>query len=77
MYKVIRRLSAPTIALKILGAGRRCATQENVREAFNEAFSSMKKGDGVLVGMFDKYVNQVELNARYTVDAIKASEAHF
>jgi hypothetical protein len=51
MYEVIRRLSAPTIALKILGAGRRCADQAQVKAAFAEAFAAMKPGDGVLVGM--------------------------
>ncbi len=77
MYSVIRSLSAPTFALKILGAGRRCATQEQVRNAFVEAFSSMKKGDGVLVGMFDKYVDQAKLNAEYTDYAIRIAESKF
>ena len=74
MYKVIRQLSAPTFALKILGAGRRCESQQQVRDAFTEAFSSMKPGDGVLVGMFDKYIDQPRLNAQYTLDAIRISE---
>ncbi len=74
MYEVIRRLSAPTVALKILGAGRRCADQETVRAAFFEAFASMKRGDGVLVGMFDKYDAQPALNASYTAEAIRAAE---
>lgn len=74
MYNVIKNLTVPTFALKILGAGRRCKTQEQVRNAFIEAFSSMKKGDGVLVGMFDKYVDQVKVNAEYTVEAIQMSE---
>jgi hypothetical protein len=74
MYSVIRSLSAPTIALKILGAGRRCESQEQVKAAFNEAFSEIKKGDGVLVGMFDKYIDQAALNVQYTIDAIKAAE---
>ena len=74
MYSTIRKLSAPTFALKILGAGRRCSTQEQVKNVFVEAFSSMKKGDGVLVGMFDKYVDQVKLNAEYTADAIRITE---
>lgn len=74
MYEVIRRLSAPTFALKILGAGRRCGTQEQVRAAFVEAFASMKPGDGVLVGMFDKYIDQPRLNAEYTADAIRIAE---
>ena len=74
MYKTIRSLSAPTVALKILGAGRRCADQEEVKAAFVEAFASMKKGDGVLVGMFDKYLDQVRLNAEYAEQAIRMSE---
>ena len=74
MYEVIRSLSAPTVALKILGAGRRCGTQEEVKQAFFEAFASMKVGDGVLVGMFDKYIDQVRLNAEYTQAAIKHAE---
>ena len=74
MYSVIRALSAPTIALKILGAGRKCDSQEQVKEAFNKAFSEIKKGDGVLVGMFDKYIDQPALNVQYTIDAIKAAE---
>ena len=74
MYAVIRKLSAPTIALKILGAGRRCADQEQVKAVFEEAFRSMKPGDGVLVGMFDKYCAQPQLNAEYTLEAIQKIE---
>ncbi len=73
MYGVIRQLTAPVIALKILGAGRRSRTQEDARNAFDEAFASMKQGDGVLVGMFDKDIDQPFLDAQYTLDAIKKS----
>jgi len=74
MYEVIRKLSAPTIALKILGAGRRCATPEVVKSAFVEAFANIKPTDGVLVGMFDKYYDQPFINAGYTAEAIRATE---
>ena len=74
MYGVIRKLSAPTIALKILGAGRRCGDQAQVQAAFQEAFASIKPGDGVLVGMFDKYIDQPRLNAEYTRAAIAQAE---
>ena len=76
MYAVIRKLSAPTIALKILGAGRRCADQEQVQSVFVEAFQSMKPGDGVLVGMFDKYIDQPRQNAAYTAEAIRIAEGN-
>ena len=75
MYAVIRKLSAPTIALKILGAGRRCADQAQVKAVFEEAFRSMKPGDGVLVGMFDKYIDQPARNAAYTAEAIQKAES--
>lgn len=75
MYAVIRQLSAPTVALKILGAGRRCADQAQVRNAFCEAFASIKPSDGVLVGMFDKYIDQPRLNAEYTLEAIARAQA--
>jgi len=74
MYQVIRQLTAPTFALKILGAGRRCSDQNQVRRAFEEAFCSMKSTDGVLVGMFDKYIDQPRLNAEYTLAAIQKAE---
>jgi len=74
MYEVIRSLSAPTIALKILGAGRRCGDQAQVQAAFREAFAAIKPGDGVLVGMFDKYDAQPRLNAEYTLDAIRQAQ---
>lgn len=73
MYSVIRQLSAPTISLKILGAGRRCSSQAQVKAAFAEAFANIKPGDGVLVGMFDKYEDQPRLNAQYTLDALRAA----
>ena len=74
MFKTIRSLSAPTIALKILGAGRKCETQEQVRDCFIRAFAEMKPGDGVLVGMFDKYADQPMLDAEYTKEAIRLAE---
>ena len=74
-YETIRKLSAPTIALKILGAGRKCGTQEQVRETIIKAFADMKEGDGILVGMFDKYDAQPKLDAEYTLEAIKLAES--
>jgi len=74
MYEAIRQLSAPVIALKILGAGRRSLTQQGAKACFEEAFASMKKGDGVLVGMFDCHIDQPRLDAEYTLAAISKAE---
>jgi hypothetical protein len=53
------------LGFKILGAGRRCATQEMVRDAFQFAFTHIKPGDGVIVGMYPRRSDQVRANAEY------------
>jgi len=69
MYKTIRSVSKPCIAFKILGATRRCQTQETVKAAFTEAFRNIKSGDVVNVGVYPKDIDQVALNAEYTRQA--------
>lgn len=55
----------PCLAYKILGAGRRCATQGAVREAFAYAFGNIKATDAVIVGVYPRELDQVGLNAGY------------
>lgn len=66
MCAVIRQLSQPCLAFKILGAGRRCANQEMVRAAFEFAFTHIKPSDAVIVGMYPRHFDQVGANAGYT-----------
>jgi hypothetical protein len=73
MCKVIRATSRTCLAFKILAASRRCATQENVREAFRFALANIKPKDAVVVGMFPKYLDQVAANVEYTVEACATS----
>lgn len=65
MTKVIRQVKQPCLAFKILGAGRLCASQESVRSAFKFAFGNIKPTDGVIVGMFPWYFNEIGANAQY------------
>lgn len=70
MYDMIRGVGKPCLAFKILGATRRCQTQEAVRAAFDEAFANIKPTDAVVVGMYPKHSDQVGQNSRYTAEAI-------
>lgn len=70
MYRTIRQIDKPCVAFKILGAGRRCATQEQVQAAFNEAFENIKDTDAVAVGMYPKNEDQPKLDSLYTQNAI-------
>jgi len=66
MTRVIRQVRQPCLGFKILAAGRRCASQEAVREAFRFAFSQIKPIDGVIVGMYPRFFDEISANAGHT-----------
>lgn len=63
MFKTIRAIPKPVLAIKILAAGRNCATPEKVRSTFEYTFDNIKPMDGVVVGMFPRDRAQVAENA--------------
>jgi len=65
MTAVMRQLEKPCLGFKLMAANRKCGSPESVRQAFEYAFANIKPTDGVVVGMFPKYGNQVEQNARF------------
>lgn len=72
--RFIRQTRKTCLAYKILGAGRQCATQDEVRRAFAYAFANIKPTDGVVVGMWQKYQDQIALNVEHTLAALQAQE---
>ncbi|MGO8735422.1 MAG: hypothetical protein ACLQVM_21805 [Terriglobia bacterium] len=62
MCEMIRRTRKPCLGFKILAAGRRCGTPEDVRKAFEFAFQNIKPSDGVIVGMYPRYTDQISEN---------------
>jgi len=61
MYKVIRQTRKPCFAFKILAAGR--IAERGIEQAFRTAFESIKPTDGIYVGMFPKFKDEVRENA--------------
>jgi hypothetical protein len=61
MTDLIRQTDKPCLAFKILAAGRR-----DPSEAFQYAFSHIKKTDAVIAGMFPVYQDEVAEDAGYT-----------
>ncbi|NUQ63054.1 MAG: hypothetical protein HUU20_11305 [Pirellulales bacterium] len=66
MTQVIRQVKQPCLAFKILGAGRLCSSPDTVRAAFKFAFENIKPIDGVIVGMFPWYFDEIGANVEYT-----------
>ena len=58
MYKAVRQTKRPCLAFKILAAGRLSDHHQWVEDAFQQAFQSIKPGDGVIVGIYDRYTDQ-------------------
>ena len=63
MTAVMRRVSKPCLGFKILAAGRKCASREDLEKSFRFAFDNIKPTDAVVVGMFQKYKDQAAENA--------------
>jgi hypothetical protein len=66
MTKVVRQVDQPCLGFKILAAGRKCYNKQTVKEAFQFAFEHIKPTDGVIVGMYPRYHDEVRDNAQYT-----------
>ncbi len=66
MTKVVRQVDQPCLGFKILAAGRMCNSSKKVQTAFKFAFEHIKSTDGVIVGMYPRYQNQIQQNAQYT-----------
>ena len=66
MTKVIRQVAKPCLGFKILAAGRMCDKANKVEAAFKFAFEHIMPTDGVIVGMYPRYHDQISQNAEYT-----------
>ncbi|MFB3920554.1 MAG: hypothetical protein ACE145_02465 [Terriglobia bacterium] len=64
MCQVIKQAQKPCLGFKILAAGRRCDSAQQIRDAFQFAFRNVKPTDGVIVGMFPKLSDHIAENTR-------------
>lgn len=67
MTRVIRQVERPCLAFKILGAGRLCWDPRSVESAFEYAFRRIKATDGVIVGMYPKFADEVAHDVELTM----------
>lgn len=66
MTEVCRQVDQPCLGFKILAAGRMCDKAHKVESAFKFAFEHLKPTDGVIVGMYPRFDDQISQNAGYT-----------
>ena len=66
MTQVMRQVTKPCLGFKILAAGRLCWSKQSVERAFRFAFGNIKPTDGVIVGMYPRFHDEVRDNVGYT-----------
>ena len=75
MTAVVRQVKQPCFGFKILAGGRACLNDRRVREAFKIAFTNIKPTDGVIVGMFPRYVDEIQFDVDATHSYGRISKA--
>ncbi|MDD4869705.1 MAG: hypothetical protein PHR77_04030 [Kiritimatiellae bacterium] len=73
MTSVIRQVKQPCLGFKILAAGRMCASEARVKQAFKFAFDHIKPTDGIIVGMYPRFFDEIRANTQHTRDMGKVS----
>ena len=63
MCKLIRQTKKTCFAFKILAAGRNIKSKAAIEQAFKFVFDNIKPQDGVIVGMFPRFKDEIAENA--------------
>jgi hypothetical protein len=64
MCQTIRQTQKPCFAFKVLAAGRRAGSPQQVRESLEFALKNIKPTDAMIVGMYPRFTDQISENAR-------------
>jgi hypothetical protein len=71
MLTFIKKTSKPCIAFKILAGNRKCRNDQEIRETLAFTFSNIKETDVILIGMWQKYKDQVDQNVQWACEILK------
>jgi hypothetical protein len=70
MVDTIKSVSKPCLAFKVLGANRKCGSDEEIVAALRFAYENIKDTDAVILGMWQKYKDQVGQNVDWVRDIL-------
>lgn len=63
MFDTIARAGKPCIAFKVLWGGKMTRTEQDIEAALRETYLRIKPCDTAVVGVFQKYTDQIKQNA--------------
>lgn len=71
MCEQIQKTSKPCIAFKVLAAGRVIGSKAQIKQEFEFALKNIKSTDAILIGMYQKFNDQVGENAQMVSEACR------
>jgi len=70
MAEAIRKVDKPALVYKVLGAGRKCNSEEQKRQAIAWAYKNIKPIDATIIGLYPRYSDQVTETVRMVGEAL-------
>jgi len=67
MLKIVKQTKKPCFVYKLLACGRLTEKQEWVEAVFKDVFANIKSTDAVVVGMWDKHLDEAAINKEYVI----------
>ncbi len=68
MCEKVRQTEKPCLMYKVLAAGRLISSPKQMEEAFRFTLQNIKPNDGLIIGMYTQYSDQVAENAARVID---------
>jgi hypothetical protein len=72
MRRIVRQVRKPCLVYKLLAAGRKCGSPQEIRLSFEFAYQNIKPIDAAIVGMYPRYSDQISENTRTVSEILKA-----
>ncbi len=64
MCAAVRKVSRPCLVYKVLAAGRKCGSPDEIRSAFTFAYKNIKPVDACIIGLYPRYSDQISEDTR-------------
>ncbi len=73
MTATIRQTKKPCLAYKVLAAGRTTSSAQQIRERIAAALNGIKPTDAIIVGLYQRYTDQIGQNAGFVREILGGS----
>jgi hypothetical protein len=70
MAEAVRNVDKPALVYKVLGAGRKCNSEEQKRQAIAWAYKNIKPIDATIIGLYPRYSEQVSETIKMVLEAV-------